>query len=87
MKNVFKAPAWLLMIATFFIPMAIIAIYSVLTRGGYGGIERPFTLENYTRLFDPLYGVIFARSVWIAALEWGRATIVRSSKRLGACSC
>ena len=68
MKNVFKAPAWLLMIATFFIPMAIIAIYSVLTRGGYGGIERPFTLENYTRLFDPLYGIIFARSVWIAAV-------------------
>jgi spermidine/putrescine transport system permease protein len=73
MKNVFKAPAWLLptwvlMIATFFVPMAIIAVYSVLTRGGYGGIEPPVTLENYTRLFDPLYGVIFLRSVWIAAV-------------------
>jgi spermidine/putrescine transport system permease protein len=68
MRNAFKAPAWLLMVATFFVPMAIIAVYSFLTRGGYGGIERPFTLENYTRLFDPLYGVIFARSVWIAAV-------------------
>jgi spermidine/putrescine transport system permease protein len=68
MKNVFKAPAWVLMAVTFFVPMTIIAVYSVLTRGGYGGIERPFTLENYSRLFDPLYGAIFARSVWIAAV-------------------
>ena len=28
----------------------------MLTRGAYGGVERPLTLENYTRLFDPLYG-------------------------------
>src|SRR5580700_6799976 len=68
MKNVFKAPAWVLMLATFFLPMAIIVVYSLLSRGGYGEIERPFTLENYTRLFDPLYGIIFARSVWIAAV-------------------
>ena len=68
MKTAFKAPAWALMIVTFFVPMAIIAVYSVLTRSGYGGIERPFTLENYTRLFDPLYGAIFVRSVWIAAV-------------------
>ena len=68
MKNAFKAPAWVLMLATFFLPMAIIVVYSLLSRGGYGEIERPFTLENYTRLFDPLYGAIFARSVWIAAV-------------------
>ena len=40
----------------------------MLTRGAYGGVERPLTLENYTRLFDPLYGAIFLRSFWIAGV-------------------
>jgi len=56
------------MLATLVAPLGIVVVYSLLTRGAYGGVERPFTFENYTRLFDPLYGVIFARSVWIAAL-------------------
>src|SRR6185437_15247870 len=42
--------------------------YRVLTRGAYGGVEQPFTLENFSRLWDPLYGEIFLRSFWIAAV-------------------
>ena len=42
--------------------------YSFLTRGDYGGVEQPWTLENFTRLADPLYLAILWRSVWIAAL-------------------
>jgi spermidine/putrescine transport system permease protein len=64
----FLAPAWALMLATLVIPTVIIIVYSFLTRGVYGGVERPFTLENYTRLFDPLYAMIFARSFWIASV-------------------
>jgi spermidine/putrescine transport system permease protein len=56
------------MLATLVIPTVIICVYSFLTRGVYGGVERPFTLENYTRLFDPLYAMIFARSFWIAGV-------------------
>ena len=35
---------------------AIICAYSLLTRGAYGGVSRRGPLENYARLFDPLYG-------------------------------
>jgi spermidine/putrescine transport system permease protein len=56
------------MLATLAIPTVIILVYSFLTRGVYGGVEQPFTLENYTRLFDPLYAMIFARSFWIAGV-------------------
>jgi spermidine/putrescine transport system permease protein len=52
----------------FAVPMGIVAIYSFLTRGDYGGVEQPWTLENFTRLADPLYLGVLWRSLWIAAL-------------------
>ena len=48
-------------------PLAIVLVYSALTRGAYGGVGLPWTAENYTRLFDPLYAVIVWRSLLIAA--------------------
>src|SRR5579862_5793832 len=68
LRAIFLTPAAALMLATLAIPTVIIVVYSFLTRGVYGGVERPFTPENYTRLFDPLYAMIFARSFWIAAV-------------------
>src|SRR5579863_3770366 len=68
LRSWFIAPSALLMAATLAVPLAIICVYSVLTRGAYGGVEWPWTLENYSRLLDPLYGAIFARSFVIAAL-------------------
>jgi spermidine/putrescine transport system permease protein len=68
LRTIFITPAAALMFATLVIPLAIICVYSVLTRGAYGGVEQPFTLENYRRLLDPLYGAIFLRSFWIAAV-------------------
>lgn len=49
-------------------PLAIVCGYSFLTRGDYGGVEQPWTLENFTRLADPIYLGILWRSVWIALL-------------------
>ena len=51
-------------------PLAIVCVYSFsdAARGAYGGVERPFTFENYTRFWDPLYGAILWRSCWIAAV-------------------
>jgi spermidine/putrescine transport system permease protein len=69
LRAIFIAPAAALMFVTLVVPSAIICVYSLLTRGAYGGVERPFTLENYTRLFDPLYAVIFLRSFWIAGVS------------------
>src|SRR5229473_2007211 len=48
-------------------PLAIICVYSVLTRGAYGGVIQPWTLENYARFFDPLYAAILWRSLLMAA--------------------
>jgi spermidine/putrescine transport system permease protein len=39
-----------------------------LTRGAYGGLGKPWTIENYSRLLDPLYGVILLRSFAVAAV-------------------
>jgi spermidine/putrescine transport system permease protein len=69
LRAIFIAPAAALMFVSLVVPSAIICVYSLLTRGAYGGVERPFTLENYTRLFDPLYAVIFLRSFWIAGVS------------------
>lgn len=64
----FLAPSWLLAVATVAIPFAIVLAYSALSRGAYGGVELPWTSENYQRLFDLLYGAILWRSVWISAV-------------------
>jgi spermidine/putrescine transport system permease protein len=64
----FLAPAALLMLGTLAVPLAIVGAYSFLSRGAYGGVEAPWTQENYIRLFDPLYAVIFLRSVWVALI-------------------
>ena len=48
-------------------PLAIICVYSALTRGAYGGVSLPPTAENYARFFDPLYAAILWRSLLMAA--------------------
>jgi spermidine/putrescine transport system permease protein len=52
------------------LPLLVISGISFLSRGAYGEIEPPFSLENYKRLvgfgwlgFDPLYPAIFLRSL------------------------
>ena len=49
-------------------PLAVMLVYSFLTRGDYGGVEQPFTAENYQRLADPLYLGILWRSLWLSAV-------------------
>ncbi len=61
------APARIWMAAFFLAPLLIVAAYSLLTRGDYGGVEKPWTVESYTRVLDPLYGAILLRSIWMAA--------------------
>lgn len=68
LRRLFLAPGAALLVLTLVAPLAIVCVYSVMTRGAYGGVERPFTLENYTRFWDPLYGAILWRSCWIAAV-------------------
>src|SRR5579863_7103600 len=69
MRKLFLLPARLWMALFFAAPFAIVCGYSFLTRGDYGGVEQPWTIESFTRLADPLYLAILWRSVWIAALS------------------
>lgn len=57
------APAALLLLVLFVAPIAIIAGYSLLSRGPYGGVMPPWNAENYARLADPLYLSILWRTV------------------------
>ena len=66
LRTWFLAPSWFWMAALFVAPLVVVLLYSFSTRGVYGGVEQPLTFENYVRLFDPLYGRIFARSFVMA---------------------
>ncbi len=63
----FLSPAAAVTTFLFLIPMLIVCAYSGMTRGAYGGVTMPWTLENFGRVFDPLYGGILLRSFWISA--------------------
>ena len=67
LRSIFVTPTAVLMLVTIAVPAAIICVYSILSRGAYGGVELPWTIENYSRLIDPLYGGIFVRSLALAA--------------------
>ena len=69
LRGIFIVPAGLLLAVTLLAPLGIVLLYSLLTRGAYGGVEHPFTLENFARLWDPLYGEILWRSVWVALVS------------------
>jgi len=68
----FLAPSWTVMLLLFLAPLMIVCAYSFLTRGVYGGISRPWTVESYQRLADPIYLGILWRSFWVA----GSSTIL-----------
>jgi spermidine/putrescine transport system permease protein len=62
----FVLPTWVWMTGLFAAPFAIVLAYGFLTRGTIGGVEPPWTLENYGRLFDPLYLTVLLRSFVMA---------------------
>lgn len=71
LRRLFLAPAVSFLALFFAAPLAVVLIYSLLSRGAYGGIEGPWTLENYTRVFDTLYAVVLLRTLAMA----GAATL------------
>lgn len=72
------APATIFLGIFFVVPLAIIAVFSVLTPGLYGGVEWSFYHWNYGRIFgwadgtmeifEPVYLQILGRSLAFAAL-------------------
>lgn len=69
LRLIFLAPAAALLAGLFVAPLAILAVYTALTRGAYGGVSAPFTVENWARLADPLYLAIAWRSFVVAGVS------------------
>ena len=67
LRRLFLAPAAVILVLLYGIPLLIIGVYSVLQRGAYGGVEAVFTLASFQRLADSLYLTILARSFLVAA--------------------
>jgi spermidine/putrescine transport system permease protein len=72
LRRWFLAPAAVLLMLFYGVPLAIICAYSLFERGAYGGVEAALTSANYFRLADPLYLTILLRSFLMA----GAATLV-----------
>jgi spermidine/putrescine transport system permease protein len=68
LRRWFLAPTATMLATLFFAPMLIIVAYSLLSRGVYGGVTSDWTVENYARLFDPLYGAILWRTLVLSAV-------------------
>jgi len=71
LRRLFLAPAGVIMGVLFVAPLAIMLVYSFLTRGAYGGVTADVTAENYQRVLDPLYAAILLRTFVMA----GTATL------------
>lgn len=66
LRRLFLAPAVLVLGGLFAAPFSIILIYSLHQRGVYGGVTSLWTIDNYLRLFDPLYGYVLLRTLLMA---------------------
>lgn len=61
-------PISLWMVVFMIIPLVIVGVISFLSRSTYGGIDVTFTINNYLRVFDPLYIKIVIRSILVASI-------------------
>ena len=50
------------------IPLGLVIGYAFLTAGRFGGVRGPVTLENVTRLFEPLYRDVLLSSIFNAGV-------------------
>ncbi len=62
------SPTFIYLLIFMILPMVLVVILSLLTRGPYGNVVYRLNLSNYTRLIDPLYLRILWFSLWTAGL-------------------
>lgn len=62
----YSAPMGLWFTIFFIVPLAIIILYSFLKRGLYGGVEWEFSLAAYQQMFNPNFGKVLVRTIWIS---------------------
>lgn len=56
-------PVFLWLTTFFVVPLILVFVVSFLSRGEYGDIQLPFTLDNYTRLISPMYLNILVKTL------------------------
>ncbi len=76
LRSAFLAPAAVTGVGLIAIPLFIVAAYSFLSRGTYGGVVLPWTIDNYGRVVGAIYLRIAWRSFAIAAAATGLCLIV-----------
>ena len=75
-RAAFAGPGLLYVTAFMTVPLLIIASYTVLTRGRFGGVKWEFTLDNFTKALDPTYLSILGNSLLIAGITTGLALLL-----------
>lgn len=66
--------AWTL--AFVVVPLAYVIIISVLEKGEVWGVTANFTLDNYKKMLDPMYGKMFAESLRMGLITTGLTFLV-----------
>ncbi len=66
-RTAFLGPGLLYVTAFMTIPILLVVSYAFLTRGRFGGVEFPVTLENFVRALDPIYLRVLWNSIFIAS--------------------
>jgi spermidine/putrescine transport system permease protein len=74
--NPLLAPALLWLLVFLVVPLVIVVVVSLATRGPYGKTVYDFTPANYERAFDPLYLRAYWRTVWVAVATTALCAVV-----------
>ncbi len=61
------APTAIYLLVFMIVPMLMVGVLSFMTRGTYGDVVYRLNLDNYTRLFDPLYLRVLMYSISVGA--------------------
>ena len=81
------APALAWLIGLMVVPCGLVLALAFFQRGIYGGVDYTFTLENFARVFDPLYAGIFLNSARIAGIATLIAVIIGYAAAYAIASC
>jgi len=81
------APALAWLIGLMVVPCGLVLALAFFQRGTYGGVDYTFTLDNFARVFDPLYAGIFLNSARIAGIATLIAVVIGYSAAYAIASC
>jgi len=70
------APLLIWLLVFVLVPLGILAVFSFCERDEIGRVVFSFTWENYGRVFDATYLMVFARSIGYAALTTGLCVLL-----------